>query len=261
LAAGSAGAADRALLFSYEVTSTVGLDLPKLAEASYAQRATVAGEALDRVVPDVVRAVGLKPGQVQTQITPGGYLLKTNASLQSKATLGDAAADRFAASLGYVFRQSSVLVSDLGDPAGDTGYVTVTMPKGTMNAGLAQSFFLHAASVDSGLGGGYTAFGDDMIFLNVRDGKGQPYSKLDDEAFESAMRRAAEGFAPAKAVVGTVGKARARFIANSWKAKPSGEDYAALLGGPGSALVKRLDRLRERQVKLLTAAADRFHWR
>jgi hypothetical protein len=261
LAVASAAAADRVLLFSYEVTSAVGLDLPKLPQASYAERATVAGEALDRVVPDVVRAVGLKPSQIQTQITPGGYLLKTNASLQSKATLGDQPADRFAAALGYVFRQSSVLVSDLTDAAGDTGYVTVSMPKGTMNASLAQSFFLHAASVDPGLGGGYTAFGDDMIFLNVRDGNGQPYSKLDDPAFESAMRRAVAGFAPAKAEVGAVGKARARFVANSWKAKPAGDDYTALLGGSGSALVKRLDRLRERQVKLLLAAADRFHWR
>jgi hypothetical protein len=35
----------------------------------------------------------------------------------------------------------------------------------------------------------------------------------------------------------------------------------ARLGGPGSPLVKRLDALRQRQVALLKAAADRFHWR
>ncbi|MBI1774780.1 MAG: hypothetical protein HYR63_05475 [Proteobacteria bacterium] len=254
-------AADPQLLFSYEVTSAVGLELPKLAGATYAERATFAGQVLDSLVPDVLRAVGLDPRKVETQITPGGYNLKTNASLQSKVALAEADANRLAAALGYVFRQFSVLVSDLADAGGNTGYVTVSMPKGTMNASLAQAFFLYAAGVDPGLGGGYTAFGDDMIFLNVRDGQGQPYSKLEDEAFAAAMRRAADGFTSAKATVSATGKAKARFVGNSWRNKPGGDDYVALLGGAGTPLVNRLDGLRQRQVTLILAAADRFHWR
>ena len=211
----AARAADPTLLFSYEVTSAVGLDLPKLPQATYAERATFAGQVLDRLVPDVVRAVGLDPKRVKTEITPGGYLLKTNASLQSKTALGDAPADRFAAALGYVFRQSSVLVSDLADAKGGTGYVIVSMPKGTMNASLAQAFFAHAAEVDAGLGGGYTAFDDEMIFLNVRDRDGKPYSKLEDDVFEAAMRRAAASFDLVKAEVKDVGQARARFVGNN----------------------------------------------
>src|SRR4051812_15916273 len=83
-----AAAADPTLLFSYEVTGAYGLDLPKLPEATYAERATFAGEVLDKLVPDVIRATGIDPRKVETQITPGGYLLKTNASLQSKLPLG-----------------------------------------------------------------------------------------------------------------------------------------------------------------------------
>ncbi len=115
-------------------------------------------------------------------------------------------------------------------------------------------------TVDPGLGGGYTAFGDDMIFLNVRDGQGQPYSKLEDAPFEAAMRKAADSFGLAKATVSQNGKARARFVGNNWRNKPAGDDYVAILG-TGSPLLKRLDRLRERQVKLMLTAADRFHWR
>ena len=87
-------------------------------------------------------------------MTPGGYLLNTNASLQTQAEVDAETADRFAAAAGYVFRQWSVLVSDFGAEDGGTGYGVVSFEDGTLDAGMAHAFFEHAASIADGLGGG-----------------------------------------------------------------------------------------------------------
>ncbi len=235
LVAGTASAQNTpTLLLSYEATpfGLLGLDGDGLA---YDAREEVTEAALAREVPAIFEAMGVAPDTVETLVMPGGYLLNTNASLQSSVTLDDAAADRLAAALGFAFRQWSVLVTDFepqGD--GDTGYGIVAFEE-TLTGEAAHAFFLHAASVNEGLGGGYTAFDDEMIFLNVTDSRGDPYSGLPDEDFEAALREAAESYQAAPAQVTQTGRADARFIENDWEAHPNGEGYAETLGGPATA--------------------------
>lgn len=250
-------AADRPLLFSYEATSSQ-LGLTKLRDGSYADRVAFTAKVKDELLPDVLRAAGVDPGKVRTEITPGGYLLRTNASLQSRIWLDDELANRVAATLGYVFRQSSVLVSDLGDAKGGTGLVVVRFPRGTLTAATAHRFFEHAADIHKGLGGGYTAFGDQMIFLNVRDEAGKPYSELSDRDFARGLRPAAMSFKGAKASIAKIGQAKAWFVGNSWSRKPNGDDYAAILGEAPAA---RLKPLQERHTAMIMAAAERWGWK
>src|SRR6188768_735565 len=93
----AAAAADERVLISYEVTPSVGFDLPKLKTAGYAERAAFSAQVLEKIVPKVVASLGVDPAVLETEVTPGGYLLKTNASLQTEAALDDATADRLAA--------------------------------------------------------------------------------------------------------------------------------------------------------------------
>jgi hypothetical protein len=118
-------------LLSYEATPSAGFDLPKLEAAGYDERAAFAAKVLAEIVPKIADAVGVDANDLDTEVTPGGYLLKTNASLQTEAEVTSAEADRFAAGLGYVFRQYSVLVSGLDDASAKTGYVVVTFPDNT----------------------------------------------------------------------------------------------------------------------------------
>jgi hypothetical protein len=254
-------AATEPVLISYEASPSHGFDLPKLPAASYAVRAAFAVQALSDIVPKIAHAVGVDDAKIVSEVTPGGYLLKTNASLQTMADLDDAAADRFAAALGYVFRQDSVLVSRLDEPTGATDFVTVTFPRDKLNSTVAQAFFEKAASIEKGLGGGYTAFGDDQIFLNVTDSEGKPYSGLDHAAFLAGLTRAAAEFGPLKPTVSNNGKAVARFVGNDWQAQPEGEGYVARLGGPASPVAAKLDAISADYAALVEAAAKRYGWK
>jgi hypothetical protein len=257
---GPATAADHPLLFSYEATSGQ-LGLTKLRDAHYADRAAFTARVSDELLPDILRAVEIDPAKVRTEMTPGGYLLRTNASLQSRVAIDDRRADRLAAALGYVLRQSSVLVSDLHDRRGGTGYGVVRFAGGPLTAGKAHAFFEHAAQQNKGLGGGYTAFGSEMVFLNVRDGAGKPYSELEDRAFVAGLKRAALSFKEGQARLAHAGYARARFVGNSWREKPNGEDYVARLGRPADPVVISLDRLKERHTAMVMEAAERYGWK
>ena len=255
-----AQAADHPLLFSYEATSSQ-LGLTKLREAQYADRAAFAAKVKDELLADIFRAVGTDPAKVRTEITPGGYLLRTNSSLQSRARVDGRQADRLAAALGYVFRQSSILVSDLADARGGTGLTIVRFPRGTLSAAKAHAFFEHAAEVHKGLGGGYTAFGDEMIFLNVRDDAGKPYSELDDKAFAAGLKQASASFKDSRARVVRVCHAKAKFVGNSWRQKSNGEDYVALLGGSADPAIIKLKPLQDRHTAMLMDAAERWGWK
>jgi hypothetical protein len=255
IAVGSPALADTdTFLFSYEATPSAGFDLPKLPSATYEQRADFSAKMLAGIVPRIAEAVGIDPGGLASEVTPGGYLLKTNASLQTQVDLEDSQAERFAAALGYVFRQYSILVSSLDDGEGKTGYVMVAFPENTLNATVAQTFFEKAASVDKGLGGGYTAFGDNQIFLNVVDGEGKPYSGLDNEAFLAGLTKAAAEFGPPKPKIADSGTATARFIGNEWDKQPKGEAYLDILGGADAETLKALDAIEADYAKLVEAA-------
>ncbi len=253
-----AAAEERAQLLSYEAlpSAQVALDLDG---ANYAERAVVTTAVLESIAPRVIAAAGFDPETVETEMTPGGYLLATNASLQARAAMTDDEATRLAAALGYVFRQWSVLVSELGDETGDTAYVTVAFPEDALTPEAAQAFFEHAAGVDEGLGGGYTAFGDAMIFLNVRDGDGGPYSGLEDELFAARLGYAAGAFRAAPVTVAGAGVAEARFVGNDWEAAPDGEDYLETLADP--ALTATLDALRAEHTALVEEMGAALGWR
>lgn len=192
----------------------VPADVP--ADTPYEARRRLTERVRDDLVPSVLRAAGISEAQAVTELRMGGYRLQTNPSLHMTAPLTDEQADRLAAALGRVLAQDSVLVADFSssDMAGvdrSTGYALVRFPAGTLTPGLAQRFFLAAAAEHEGLGGGYTAFGDTLLFLNLRDADGQPFSGLTDTGFAAALGRAAQRF-PGAALTET-GRADARLVA------------------------------------------------
>lgn len=252
--------ADQKVLLSYEATPSAGFHLPRLAQAGYDDRAAFSVEVLKEIVPKIITANGIDPATLETEVTPGGYLLKTNASLQTEGELDDTTADRLAGSLGYIFRQYSVLVSRLDDTTGKTGFVVVRFPKGSLSATVAQKFFETADATRKGLGGGYTVFGDEQIFLNVTNSEGKPFSGLDDATFLGGLKRTAASFGAPEPKVSASGKATARFIGNDWDKSKGGEDYISLLGGPGSELVKKLDEISKHYASLVTQTAQSKGW-
>ncbi|CAN7705722.1 hypothetical protein LJR251_005727 [Rhizobium rhizogenes] len=255
-----AATAGQKVLLSYEATPASSFNLPGLAHASYDDRATFSTEVLKEIVPKIVSANGIDPAVLETEVTPGGYLLKTNASLQTEGELDDVTADRLAGSFGYVFRQYSVLVSRLDDTSGKTGFVVVRFPKDTLDAAVAQKFFETADATKKGLGGGYTAFGDEQIYLNVTNSDGKPYSGLDDAAFLDGLQQAATSFAAPKPEIAASGKATARFIGNDWHKSSQGEDYVSQLGGPSSDLVQKLVAIGNDYASLVAAVAEKNDW-
>lgn len=253
-------AAGQKVLLSYEATPSSGFNLPGLARASYDDRAAFSAQVLKQIIPQIISANGIDPATLETEVTPGGYLLKTNASLQTEGELDDITADRLAGSLGYVFRQYSVLVSRLDDTSGKTGFVIVQFPENTLNAAVAQKFFEAADATKKGLGGGYTAFGDEQIYLNVTNSEGKPYSGLDDDAFLDGLKQTAASFHAPQPEIAASGKATARFIGNDWDKSGGGEDYIGQLGGSHSALVEKLETIGKDYASLVATTAEKNGW-
>jgi len=238
------------LLFSYEV---LNFDIHKIDPATmpYERRVELTEVARKSELPEILGLLQIAPEKISTLLMPGGYKLETNASLQSAMDVDNKTADRFAASLGYVFRQWSVLITDFApEGAGDTAYGVVTFDH-PIGAAEAASFFRHAASVNPALGEGFTAFDEEMFFLNVTDAQGKPYSGVSDETFLVDLSKAAASFKDAKVEVTGTGRADARFVENDWKASPDGDDYAKVLG---MDLMSRLAPLRARYDAALAQA-------
>lgn len=194
-------------LFFEAVTADLPADMPYDARRRLTER--VRGDLLPAILENCGAAAAM------TGSGMGGYRLRTNPSLHMTVTLADGPADRLAAALAWALDQESVLVADFAAPGGaspdgTTGYALVHFPEGALTPDLAQRFFLAAATLHDGLGGGYTAMGDGMLFLNLRGADGRPFSGLSDEAFTDALARAASGF-PGAALAGT-GRADARLI-------------------------------------------------
>lgn len=164
-------AAERKVLVSYRATPSAGFHSLRLGQASYVDRATFSAEVSKDIVPKITN--GIDAATLRTEVTPGGYLLKTNASLQTEGDLDDAVTDRLAGPLGYVLRQYRVLTSRLDDTTGKTGLVIVRFPQGSLSATVAQRFFEAADATKNGLGGGYSVVGDEQIFLNATNSEGK----------------------------------------------------------------------------------------
>jgi len=246
------------LLFSYEALTfkSLGLDEKK---ASYADRAAVTEQVKDTELPKILSLLKIPADQVQTEVTPGGYQLQTNASLQSAFETDPKTADLFAAAVGYTFRQWSVLITDFTpEGQGNTGYAVVSFKDHAPSGEEAQAFFEHAAAVNKGLGGGYTAFGRDLYFLNIADSTGKAYSGLDDATFVAELTKAAQTFTGTPVAVTRSGRVDARFVENDWDKSKTGQDYAKILGRD---LTRKLTQLRREHEKALRAAGAQYHWK
>lgn len=248
---------------SYEVIPTPLYELDMhltLENATYAEREAFTVEVRDALLHDVVAAVGLADQMLDTKLTPGGYQLVTNPSLQTRLMASDAQVVGLAAALGYVFSQWSVLVTDFADTAGGTGYAVVAFDGVDVDADLGQQFFQHAAEVDGGLGGGYFAFAGQVIYLNIRGSDGAPYSGLEDQEFTDALAEAAETFAPFRAELAQSGEAAVIFVENDWATAPAGEDYLAILDELGDDVVAELGALQDEHVDRFNAAVAANGW-
>ena len=227
------------LLFSYEV---LNFDVHKIdpAKTPYAQRLALTEEARRDEVPKILEALDIEAAKTATLVMPGGYKLETNASIQSSMEVDNETADRFAAALGYAFRQWSVLITDFAPSGdGDTAYGVITFDH-VIAARDADAFFKHAAKINPALGEGFTAFDEEMFFLNVTDAEGKPYSGVDDKTFLADLARAAKTFTAEKVEMTGSGRADARFIENDWKSSRDGEDYAKRLGADLTGKLKVL---------------------
>lgn len=117
-------------------------------------------------------------------------MAKINPAVLLTLEIQETQAQRVAAAFGHIFTQSAVLI---WREAGDGSLmVAVTLPAVTPN--LADLFFRNAAAVEPGLAGGFTARGNQLLFINLRGGDGKPFSGLDDERFAAALERAAGQF-------------------------------------------------------------------
>jgi hypothetical protein len=236
-------------LFSYEVLTfkPLGLDDKK---ASYADRAAFTAQVRDTELPKILELLQIPADQVQTELTPGGYQLETNASLQSAFEADAKTSDLFAAAIGYTFRQWSVLITDFTpEGQGNTAFAVVTFKDHTPSGEEAQAFFQHAAEVNKGLGGGYTAFGHDLYFLNIGDSEGKAYSGLDDATFVAELTKAAQSFKGSPVSVSRSGRVDARFVENDWAKSKTGQDYAKILGRDLTRKLTQLRRQHERDLR------------
>jgi hypothetical protein len=221
------GAALAQTLLIYQANPAPGTNLPSLDALPYdaVQDLTqsVAGQGTQ-----IARAVGFS-GETGIEVVPGGYRLRSDPSIVMRVKAEPRQATLLAAALGYVYRQDSVLVLDLAALDADQFYVRIGFADANLNGALADAFFRHAAQVDPALGAGYTAFDNELVFINLRDDAGRPYGGLDDEAFKAALAKAAANFSGARASIVKTGLVEARLVGNDWQALPDGGTYRTLL--------------------------------
>jgi hypothetical protein len=214
-------------LLLYQANPAPGSGSPPLDALDYGALETltrrVAGE--DK---NIATAVGFT-GRLETAIVPGGYKLRSDPSLVTAIETRSSQATLLAAAFGYAFRQRSVLVIDLGASDGDQFFVRIQFLGVPLAGPLADEFFRHAAKVHPALGEGYTAFGNDMLFINLRDDAGKPYGGLDNDAFLAALTKAVASFRAAKVSIVKTGLIEARFVGSDWQASPQGGEYRILL--------------------------------
>jgi len=214
-------------LLIYQANPAAGTGLPTLDALSYdalqSLTQSVAGQGTQ-----IAHAVGFA-GPTDIEVVPGGYKLRSDPSIVMQVTAEPRQATLLAAALGYAYRQESVLVLDLGAADADQFYVRIAFAGVNLDGALADAFFRHAAAIDPALGGGYTAFGQELVFINLRDEVGRPYGGLDDDAFKAALAKAAASFTGAKARIARTGLVEARLVGNDWQALPDGGTYRTLL--------------------------------
>lgn len=198
----------------------------------FATRAETTAVLISELGPPGLAAIELDPGLFDAEIVPGGYQGKINPAVLLTFDGTEEQARRAAASFGHIFSQSAVLIwrdASEGDLVVAVGLPTVTPT-------LADHFFRLAAAIEPGLAGGFTARGNQLLFINLRGGDGKPFSGLADDAFAAALQRAAGQFG------GIASASTARVTAVLIERK----DYPALAGDR----MATLDRLKARRAEL-----------
>lgn len=248
---------------SYEAIPGSGVTLGQgevdMSAAVYDDKRAFTQQVHDGLVPMVFAELGVDFAELSSEDAPGGYLLETNPSMQSRGDLSPDDATLVSAGLGYVMYQWSVLVTDFSAGEGDTAYGMVRFDDGALDEDLAQLFFEHAASVDTGLEGGYMSFDDEMIFLNLRGSDGQPYSGLDDATFIEQLDAAAASFAGAPVALAESDFADAWLVENDWSTSTTGADYITIITDRGFAM-DALDSLQDQYNDQLLQAATTYGW-
>jgi hypothetical protein len=198
----------------------------------FAMRAETTAVLISELGPPGLQAVGIDPGAFDAEIVPGGYEGKVNPAVLLTLDGDEEQAKRAAAAFGHIFQQSAVLI--WRESAAGTLVAAVTLPSVTPN--LAEHFFRVAGAVERGLSGGFTARGNQLLFINLRGGDGKPLGGLEDEAFVVALERTAAVFGG----IATVSTARATAML------VERADYPALIG----AALPTLERLKSRREEL-----------
>lgn len=198
----------------------------------FAARAETTAVYVSELGPPVLAAAGVDAGAFDAEIVPGGYEGKINPAVLLTLEGSEDEARRVAAAFGHVFEQSSVLI--WRETATGSLVAAVTLPSVTPN--LADHFFRVAGAIERGLSGGFTARGNQLLFINLRGADGKPFSGLTDAAFTAALERTSAVFGG----IGTVSTSRATATLVE-KA-----DYAALTG----SAMPTLERLKARRIEI-----------
>lgn len=210
-------------------------------DVSWADKERFTQQIAPILLPEVLGALRINPDSVQVQPGLGGYEGVSSPSLEIRASVSPEAADSLAAALGLVAFQWSVLVTHVGAeirPTTGWGAARFDSPP---QPELAQAFFLHAAATHPALGLGYSRFGNDMIFLNLRDDQGNPTSGLEDAAYVDALRVASRSFEGAEVKLQRGRPLEAHLVGNRWSDEaPAGDDYLSLLPDSAEPILLRL---------------------
>jgi hypothetical protein len=201
-------------------------------EIPFATNAETTALLISELGPSGLAAIGLDSGLFDAEIVPGGHMAKINPAVLLTLDGGDAQARRTAAAFGHIFGQSAVLI--WRDASEGSLVVGVTLPVVTPT--LADHFLRLAGAIEPGLAGGFTARGNQLLFINLRGADGRPFSGLEDEQFAAGLQRAAGQFGGIATV--STGRATATLIERA--------DYPALLG----TSLATVERLKARRAEL-----------
>lgn len=235
--AAAAGAeAPRNWRLSFEVLSSRHAQ-PADRRATYEAKERLTRAALAEVVPYVWTSLDAEASRARSRVRPGGYGDSVNPAIHSNLITTEEQARRLAAALGYVFRQSAVLMYDINGKDGDLRFVSVRFPRGTLGHKRAETFFAAARETLKSDRLGFSALGSRMVFINIRTG-------IADDVFHAGLGRAAAAHAEIK--VDALQPARALLIENDWDKAKDGEDYVKQLGADAAKIEPDLANLRRR---------------
>src|SRR5690242_2646066 len=112
-AGGASAEALRSWRLSFEVLSSQHALPAGSRKATYAEKDDLTRAVLAEIVPHVWTVLGATAMRARSRVQPGGYGEDVNPAIHSVIQTHEAEARRLAAALGYVFRQSAVILHDL----------------------------------------------------------------------------------------------------------------------------------------------------